>query len=161
MDIDDELEQAAMRGVRGGLAGVLLLDTRCQVAAPVGAISEADVRALTHAVVRLAHGDPARDRFAGQLAELELDGRPVRVGLAGREVIVVGIARAGTPAEEVTARTRAVCIEIACSVSASHDELPSRSWIPPPNGGAGGASGPAQLPVVELDVTAGVTRPKN
>ena len=157
VNVGDQLGQAAARAVRAGLAGVLLLDPRGAVAAPVGALAADDVRALTHFVLGFTGRDRARVLFAGGLVELELDGRPVRVAVASRCVFVVAVASAGTPAAAVAARAHALCADVEYVLQSLRTGGVPALHIPPPSG-VGGA-GPAQVPIIELDVTAGVSSP--
>jgi hypothetical protein len=94
--------------------------------------------------------------FAGEVLTLELDDRHVAVGVAKRQLFVVAILAQPSPALDDVVDELRRAIEGYLADAAGELELPPPTW-----GGSGGSgSGPAELPVIELGITAGRTRGK-
>lgn len=136
--------------VADGLIAAALVDRDGRAVGLAGAITEAEAMPLAALVMyRLKGPDLSARLFAGEILCLELDDRHVAVAVAKRQLFVVAILAAATPAQVELVR------ELRDQVTGMlHDQTAAASGLPPWSGGSGGSgSGPAELPLIELGIT--------
>ena len=135
------------RAVEEGLAAAALVDRDGNTVGLAGAIGLDEAMPLAALVMyRLREPDLASRLFAGEIIALTLDDRDVAVGVARRQLFVVAVLGASTPA--TLARVRELREDVA-------EMLPATTYLAPPpgRGGGGSGSGPAELPLIELGIT--------
>src|SRR5689334_4185185 len=97
---------------------------------------------------RLKSADLAARLFDGEILALSLDNRDVAVGVAKRQLFVVAVLGATTPATLERVRDLREEVERTLAHASGGDMAPLGS-----SGTGGGGAGPAELPVVELGVS--------
>jgi hypothetical protein len=138
------------RAVEDGLVAAALVDRDGKVIGLAGAIAEEEAMPLAALVLyRLERQDLAARLFAGEVLSLALDDRDVAVGIAGRQLFVVAVLGASSPAMHELVR------QLRDDVAGMLAPAGGGFAGPPPwTGGAGGSgSGPAELPLIELGLT--------
>jgi hypothetical protein len=138
------------RTVGDGVNGAALVERDGNVVAFAGAVAEEEAMPLAAVVMyRLKSGDLASRLFAGEILSLSLDDRDVAVGVAKRQLFVVAVLEASTPA--TLARVREVREQVERMLAdATSDVVAASPWS---GGGGGSGSGPAELPLVEFGIT--------
>jgi hypothetical protein len=95
------------RSVGDGVDGAALVERDGNVVAVVGTLAEEEAMPLAALVMyRLKSGDLASRMFAGEILSLSLDDRDVAVGVAKRQLFVVAVLGASTPATLARVRRR-------------------------------------------------------
>ena len=143
-----ELTTVLTHAVEDGLSAVALVDRDGNTIGLAGAIADDEAMPLAALVMyRLKSDDLASRLFGGEIVSLTLDDREVAVGIARRQLFVVAVLEASTPA--MIALVRELRDDVARMLSTNEVEPP-----PPWSGGRGGSgSGPAELPLIELGIT--------
>lgn len=129
--------------IEDGLVGAALLDHHGRPIALAGTFGALEVRLIAGVVMRRFESEDRRARLdAGELLELELDGRTFAVGIAAKRAFVVAEAAAKRGAAERLHQQAAYVIR---------EMLASGAPLLGDDGGS--SSGPAGLPVIEWGVT--------
>jgi hypothetical protein len=140
----------------GAVVALALLDRNGNTVALAGSIAEEEAMPLAAIVLHELKGDELAARlFEGEVLSARLGDRAVAVAVARRQLFVVAVLPAISPA--ALERVRAIRDRVAAMLADETDED-----IPPPRtgGGGGGGAGPAELPLIELGVTAKRPRAK-
>jgi hypothetical protein len=149
-----QFERACAHAVGGGIIAAALIDREANVVALAGTLADTDVRAIVGVLSESLKGDElARVLFAGGRFEFALDQQTVCVRVAARCVFVAVVISDASVATD--RRAESLHLETERIVR----ELFGDELSPPRGPGSGGsASGPAELPLLELGVTPGVKR---
>jgi hypothetical protein len=153
--MDAQFSRLLQSAIEDGLVAAALVDRKGNVIARAGAIEEEEAMPLAALVMyRLKSDDLAPRLFAGQVLSIALDGRDVAVAVAKRQLFVVAVLAADTPAvldlvaQRIVGELRDRVSEMLQDMGAEHGDLP------PWGGGPGGSgSGPAELPLIEFGIT--------
>ena len=155
--MNDELVAVLRQAVFAGLAGAALLDRDGTIVARAGSLDDDTLVQLGFVLARTGPSalapDLAERLVRGQLVELAVDDRPIFVSIAGMCLFVVAVPRTATPEPHTDA------LRLHRAIDELVTDLLSRAvtnHAAPP----GGASGPANLPAIELWVTPGIRRGK-
>jgi hypothetical protein len=131
----------------GGLVGAALLDHEGDVIALAGTLQPLEVRLIAGVIMRRFESDDLRARLlAGEIMQLDLDGRELAVGIAAKRAFVVVELEQGAAAREHAADLQREAARVIREMLAA-----GSAWLAPEGGGS--SSGPAGLPVIEWGVT--------
>ena len=149
---EDPFSRVLAHAIEDGLEGAALVDASGHTVSLAGAIAEEEAMPLAALVMYRLNsaklGDLASRLFAGEFLSLTLEGREVAVGVAKRQLFVVAVLGANTPAMHQLAHT--LRDRVANLLADPGEDLNA----PPPWSGSGGSSsGPAELPLIELGIT--------
>ena len=131
------------RAIARGLHAAVLVDNVGNVVFRAGDISQDDLEMLSHVLMSLSGEDRSERLFAGELIELTMDGREGRIGIAGRCLFVVAIAREGEVPTRLDVIARDFREEVARALDGLLESAPAAPRKPP-----GTPSGPASLPAL-------------
>lgn len=145
--MDRSLTTILERALNDGLLGAALVDRNGKLIAIAGSIDKDEAMPLAaYVMYRLKSADLADRLFAGEVLSLALDDRHVAVGIARRQLFLIAVLVASTPAIlECVEQLRGA----VASALADSSALQSEPW----SGASGSGSGPAALPLVEYGVT--------
>jgi hypothetical protein len=136
------------RAVNDGLVAAALVDRDGNAHGLAGAITEEEAMPLAALVMyRLKSDDLAPRLFSGEILSLTLDDRDVAVGIAKRQLFVVAVLEASTPA--ALALVTELRDDVARMLPTNEVEAP----LPRTGGSGGSGSGPAELPLIELGIS--------
>jgi len=147
----DPFARVLAHAIDDGLEGAALVDASGHTVSLAGAIAEEEALPLAALVMYRLNsarlGDLASRLFAGEFLSLSLEGREVAVGVAKRQLFVVAVLGADTPAMHELART--LRDRVADLLADPDENLSAPPWSAP----GGSSSGPAELPLIELGIT--------
>ena len=147
-----QFDHACAHAVGGGITAAALIDRDAKVVALAGTLADTDVRAIVGVLSQSLKGDElARVVFAGASFEFALDQQTVSIRVAARCVFVVVVISDASVATELRAESLHLETERIVRELFGDERSPPRG---PDSGGS--ASGPAELPLLELGVTPGV-----
>ena len=142
------LSRAVIRAVESGLVAAALVDKDGRTVELAGALTDEEAMPLVTLVMYELHDQDLIARlFTGEIVSVKLEDRHVALGVAKRQLFVLAIVNA--PNRSSIALLRELIDDVETMLSDTPRHFDTALW----SGRGGSGGGPAEIQVVELDVT--------